>query len=249
MYVNVPLFLFPDVVSTELGPMGASESVISKLQQQPTIDQVTTVSERKEDTDPILERIQALKIATPLLSSQPSSEGSLTDILVRKPSSSSNSTIPGSLNPNILLELFSTYREWQTEKAKKISQKQEEIENMIETADALTGKLLQRFNYSVSSIRTASRSLTGGGLPREKDWPDTWTGTWHNKLLYLDRDWMNSALTSMVESVVVGEFGRSVEDVLLLHHRCMGHSSLSILSRLYPSMHGKENKEKLVWCL
>ncbi|XP_020598342.1 uncharacterized protein LOC110037937 isoform X2 [Phalaenopsis equestris] len=161
MYVNVPLFLFPDVVSTELGPMGASESVISKLQQQPTIDQVTTVSERKEDTDPILERIQALKIATPLLSSQPSSEGSLTDILVRKPSSSSNSTIPGSLNPNILLELFSTYREWQTEKAKKISQKQEEIENMIETADALTGKLLQRFNYSVSSIRTASRSLTG----------------------------------------------------------------------------------------
>lgn len=30
----------------------------------------------------------------------------------------------GTLNPKVLLELFSMYREWQEEKAKKISQKQ-----------------------------------------------------------------------------------------------------------------------------
>ncbi|KAI0500161.1 hypothetical protein KFK09_018370 [Dendrobium nobile] len=66
----------------------------------------------------------------------------------------------GSLNPNVLLELFSTYRDWQVEKAKKISQRQEEIENKIETADALAGKLLQRFNYSASSMRTTAHSLT-----------------------------------------------------------------------------------------
>ncbi|PKU80789.1 uncharacterized protein LOC110114245 [Dendrobium catenatum] len=140
--------------------MGASESVASKLNQQPPIDQITTVSERIENADPMLERIQALKIATPLLRSQTPSEGSLTDILVRKPSSSSNSNIPGSLNPNVLLELFSTYRDWQVEKAKKISKRQEEIENKIETADALAGKLLQRFNHSASSMRTTAHSLT-----------------------------------------------------------------------------------------
>ncbi|KAK8944395.1 hypothetical protein KSP39_PZI007828 [Platanthera zijinensis] len=141
--------------------MGASESLISKSPQpQPSIDEITTVSERVEGTDPILERIKTLKIAKPLLISPPPSESSLSDILIRKPStSSSNSTISGTLNPNVLLELFSTYREWQVEKAKEISQKQEEIENKIDTADALAGKLLQRFNYSVSSMRTTARSL------------------------------------------------------------------------------------------
>lgn len=35
-----------------------------------------------------------------------------------------NFSILGTLNPNVLLELFSMYREWQEEKAKKISRKQ-----------------------------------------------------------------------------------------------------------------------------
>lgn len=47
------------------------------------------------------------------------------------------------------------------------------------------------------------------------------TGTWHNGLWYLDREGMDSALTSMVESVGVEGVGQSVEDVLLLHHRRM----------------------------
>jgi len=51
------------------------------------------------------------------------------------------------------------YREWQEENAKKISQKQEEIENKIETADALAVKLLQRFNYSLTSMRSTSHNL------------------------------------------------------------------------------------------
>ncbi|PKA53107.1 hypothetical protein AXF42_Ash019015 [Apostasia shenzhenica] len=139
--------------------MGASESIVSKAQhQQPPIDDITTVSERIEGTDPVLEQIRALKIATPLLRSPLPSESTLTDILVRNPSSSSSS-VSGSLNPNVLLELFSMYREWQEEEAKKISQKQEEIENKIETADALAAKLLQRFNYSVSSMRKAADEL------------------------------------------------------------------------------------------
>ncbi|XP_009401928.2 uncharacterized protein LOC135637556 isoform X1 [Musa acuminata AAA Group] len=139
--------------------MGASESLLPVHHQQ-RIDEITTVSQRIEGVDPLVERVEALKIATPLLTSPPPSESSLSDILVRKPSSSSSSTsTSGTLNPNVLLELFSMYREWQEEKAKKISRKQEEIENKIETADALAVKLFQRFNYSVSAMRSTTQSL------------------------------------------------------------------------------------------
>ncbi|CAL9102628.1 unnamed protein product [Musa acuminata var. zebrina] len=139
--------------------MGASESLLPVHHQQ-RIDEITTVSQRIEGVDPLVERVEALKIATPLLTSPPPSESSLSDILVRKPSSSSSSTsTSGTLNPNVLLELFSMYREWQEEKAKKISRKQEEIENKIETADALAVKLFQRFNYSVSAMRSTTQSF------------------------------------------------------------------------------------------
>ncbi|KAG6481439.1 uncharacterized protein LOC122016931 [Zingiber officinale] len=139
--------------------MGASESLLSKQQQQQPIDEITTVSERTESVDPLLERVRALKIAPPLLNSPLPTESSLSDILVRKPSSSSSAPISGTLNPKVLMELFSVYREWQEEKASKISKKQEEIENKIDTADALAIKLLQRFNYSVSSMRSTANSL------------------------------------------------------------------------------------------
>ncbi|WOL16770.1 hypothetical protein Cni_G25558 [Canna indica] len=141
--------------------MGASESLLSKqqLQQQP-IDEITTVSERIEGVDPLLERVRALEIAKPLLNSPPPAESIFSDIPVRKPSSSNSSNpISGTLNPKVLLELFSMYREWQEQKAKKISKKQEEIEIKIETADALAIKLLQRFNYSVSAMRSTAHSL------------------------------------------------------------------------------------------
>ncbi|KAL6637760.1 hypothetical protein ACP70R_025332 [Stipagrostis hirtigluma subsp. patula] len=146
--------------------MGASESLLSRQQQQPRppwADEITTVSEGRRDeadADPLIRRIRSLTIAPPLLSGQSESEGesSLTDILVRKPSASS-SAASGNLYPNVLLELFSMYREWQEDNAKKISQKQEEIENKIETADALAVKLLQRFSYSVTSMRSISRNF------------------------------------------------------------------------------------------
>jgi GAG-pre-integrase domain len=70
------------------------------------------------------------------------------------------------------------------------------------------------------------------------------TGTWHSDLWYLDRESVDSALSSFLESS--GVVGRSVEDLLLLHHRRLGHPSFSALSRLYPPLFEKANKEKLV---
>ncbi|MCD7449748.1 hypothetical protein HAX54_001317 [Datura stramonium] len=55
----------------------------------------------------------------------------------------------GCVDPKVLLELFSVYRQWQEEKAKKICKRQEEIENKIEVADALAVKLHQRFNSTL----------------------------------------------------------------------------------------------------
>ncbi|KAL9464615.1 hypothetical protein AB3S75_002256 [Citrus x aurantiifolia] len=137
--------------------MGASESNLSSPQSQRPIDDITTVSYKSESVDPILENIKSLKITTPILTSPPPTESSLTDILVRRSSTSSAS---GTVNPKVLLELFSMYRDWQEEKAKQISKRQEEIENKIEVADALATKLLQRFGYSVSAMKTSSQHLS-----------------------------------------------------------------------------------------
>lgn len=134
--------------------MGTSESTLSGSQRP--ADEITTVSERPEGVDPVLEKLRSLKITPPILTSLPS-EGSLTDILVRKPPSSS---APGTVNPKVLLELFSMYRDWQEEKVQKIGKKQEEIENKIEVVDALAVKLLQRFNFSVSAMKTTSQHLS-----------------------------------------------------------------------------------------
>ncbi|XP_011099815.1 uncharacterized protein LOC105178137 isoform X3 [Sesamum indicum] len=141
--------------------MGASESSLTGSQKNPE-DGITTVSERTQGLEPILQRLQSLEITKPLLTSAPA-EGSLTDILVRKPSSSSTA---GTVNPNVLLELFSMYRDWQEEKSQKISKRQEEIENKIELADALAVKLLQRFNYSVSAMKSTSNHLSEGVMNR-----------------------------------------------------------------------------------
>ncbi|XP_030472783.1 uncharacterized protein LOC115690545 isoform X2 [Syzygium oleosum] len=134
--------------------MGTSESTLSGSQRP--ADEITTVSERREGVDPVLEKLKSLKITPPILTSL-LSESSLTDILVRKPPSSS---APGTVNPKVLLELFSMYRDWQEEKVQKIGKKQEEIENKIELVDALAVKLLQRFNHSVSAMKTTSQHLS-----------------------------------------------------------------------------------------
>ncbi|CAN1122170.1 hypothetical protein LINPERHAP1_LOCUS6530 [Linum perenne] len=136
--------------------MGASESTLS-ISEKKYADEITTVSERTESVDLLSERLKSLKISKPLLTSSPK-EGSLTDILVRKPSSS---TTPGVVDPKVLLDLFSMYRVWQEERAQEISKNQDEIENKIEVVDALALKLLQRFNHSVSTMRTTSQHLSG----------------------------------------------------------------------------------------
>ncbi|CAI0392893.1 unnamed protein product [Linum tenue] len=135
--------------------MGASESTLSISEK--FADEITTVSERSESVDLLSEKLKSLKITKPLLTSSPK-EGSLTDILVRKPSSS---TTPGIVDPKVLLDLFSMYRVWQEERTQEISKNQEEIENKIEVVDALALKLLQRFNHSVSTMRTTSQHLSG----------------------------------------------------------------------------------------
>ncbi|KAL9815611.1 hypothetical protein AtNW77_Chr5g0153431 [Arabidopsis thaliana] len=135
--------------------MGASDSTLLGSQENRG-DVITTISHRSEIVDPILENLKALTVSRPILKSPPT-ESSLTDILVRKALSSSSSN---TVDPQILVELFSIYREWQENKAQEITKRQEDIENKIEVADALATKLLQRFNHSVSAMRTTSQHLS-----------------------------------------------------------------------------------------
>ncbi|KAM7265904.1 hypothetical protein ACFE04_003587 [Oxalis oulophora] len=143
--------------------MGASESSLSSSHSLRFGDEITTVSHRSEIVDPITEKLKSLNITSPILTGPPT-EGSLTDILVRRRSStttSSSSYSPSSIvDPKVIEELFSVYREWQQEKTGKISKRQEEIENKIEVADALGFKLLQRFNYSMSAMKSTSQHLS-----------------------------------------------------------------------------------------
>ncbi|XP_023645753.1 uncharacterized protein LOC17874941 [Capsella rubella] len=136
--------------------MGASDSTLLGAQENGGGDVITTISHRSETVDPILENLKSLTVSRPILKSPPT-ESSLTDILVRKALSSSSSN---TVDPQILVELFSIYREWQESKAQQITKTQEDIENKIEVADALATKLLQRFNYSVSAMRTTSQHLS-----------------------------------------------------------------------------------------
>uniref|UniRef100_A0A7N0TEA9 BLOC-1-related complex subunit 5 n=1 Tax=Kalanchoe fedtschenkoi TaxID=63787 RepID=A0A7N0TEA9_KALFE len=137
--------------------MGAAESSsLSSASQVMAVDEITTISERSKEIDPVLQKLKSLKITTPILTSPPL-ESSLTDLLVRKPSSS---PAPGTLDVKVVLELFTLYRDWQTQKSLHITMKQEEIENNIEVADALAVKLLQRFNYSVSAMKTTAHHLS-----------------------------------------------------------------------------------------
>ncbi|KAG6515880.1 hypothetical protein ZIOFF_026314 [Zingiber officinale] len=55
-------------------------------------------SERNEAVGPLLERVRAFKIAPPLLNSLPSMESGLSDILVRKLSSSSSEEIENKID-------------------------------------------------------------------------------------------------------------------------------------------------------
>ncbi|KAH1163492.1 hypothetical protein GLYMA_01G167600v4 [Glycine max] len=155
MRVSAQRLIFELRFHTALPNMGASESTLSSGKTPD--DKITTITERSEASDPILERLKYLKITPPILTSPPT-EGTLTDILVRKPSSSS---VSATVNPKVILELFSIYHDWQEKKAQEISIRQEEIENKIEVADALAIKLLQRYNHSTSTMKTASQHLSG----------------------------------------------------------------------------------------
>ncbi|KAI4386804.1 hypothetical protein MLD38_004704 [Melastoma candidum] len=136
--------------------MGTAESTMSRSQGGPVGDVITTVSERVEGVDPVLEKLRSLRVTPPILQS-PLAEGSLSDILVKKPPSSG---ARGTIDPKVLVELFSLYRDWHADKVQKITKKQEEVENKVELADALAVKLLQRFNDSASTMETTSQHLS-----------------------------------------------------------------------------------------
>ncbi|CAL5369106.1 unnamed protein product [Camellia sinensis] len=174
--------------------MGSSESTLSSSQRAD--DEISTVSSQSEVVDPLLEKLRSLKIdsrlkvmvrfirsiernllevvqdvgfeeATPILTAPLEEETSLTDILVRKPSSSS-----ASVNPMVLLELFSMYRDWQEAKIQTISKKQEEVENKIEVADALTevhalqvdlGELKGRLTEVISNCDSLCKRINAEG--------------------------------------------------------------------------------------
>jgi hypothetical protein len=62
----------------------------------------------------------------------------------------------------------------------------------------------------------------------------------------MDREGMDSVLTSLIEGVGVRGFGMTIEEVLLRHHQRMGYFSLFVLSMLYSSLYERANKEKLI---
>ncbi|KAI3499989.1 hypothetical protein L1887_35804 [Cichorium endivia] len=135
--------------------MGSSESTLSRSRKGE--DGITTVSKRSESAEPLLEKLNSLQIATPILPSKPT-ESSLTDILVNKPSTSSRT---GTVDPKVIMELFSTYQDWQEKQAHNINKQQEEVENKIEIADALALKLLQTYNFSFQAMKSTSSHLSG----------------------------------------------------------------------------------------
>jgi hypothetical protein len=54
-------------------------------------------------------------------------------------------------------------------------------------------------------------------------------------------------MDSALSSIVVRTGGvEGVEDLLVLHYRCLSHPLFSILSMLYPSLFEKVNKKRLV---
>ncbi|CDY18601.1 BnaA09g07940D [Brassica napus] len=128
--------------------MGASDSTILGAQEKGGGDVISTISQRSERVDPVLENLKSLAVSRPILKSAPPRE--------TLSSSSSSYTV----DPQILAELFSIYREWQDSKAQEITNRQEDIENKIEVADALASKLVQRFNHSVSAMRTTSHHFS-----------------------------------------------------------------------------------------
>ncbi|CAH8353633.1 unnamed protein product [Eruca vesicaria subsp. sativa] len=140
--------------------MGASDSRLIGGQGKGRGDVITTISNRSERVDPLLETLKSLSVSRPILKSASLTDSSLTDILVRKALSSSSSSSSYTVDPQILVELFSIFRECLDCKAQYITNTQEDIENKIEVADALASKLLQRFNHSVSAMRTTSLHLS-----------------------------------------------------------------------------------------
>ncbi|KAI5054735.1 hypothetical protein GOP47_0029880 [Adiantum capillus-veneris] len=138
--------------------MGVTESKLASHGQQqqpsPSSDGITTVANRTLETDPLLEKLKALEIATPLLKSPPSEVG-LKDLLLRHVHSSEH----GALDPTTTASLLTLYHEWQRVTSEKVNKNQEDLSNKIEVVEALAIKLLQRFNSSLRLMKATAMDL------------------------------------------------------------------------------------------
>ncbi|MCO5609890.1 hypothetical protein L7F22_064124 [Adiantum nelumboides] len=140
--------------------MGVTESKLASHGQQqrqqpsPSSDGITTVANRTLEADPLLEKLRALEIATPLLKSPPSEVG-LKDMLLRHVQSSEY----GTLDPTTTASLLTLYHEWQRVTSQKVNKNQEDLSNKIEIVEALAVKLLQRFNSSLRLMKASATDL------------------------------------------------------------------------------------------
>ncbi|KAJ7557378.1 hypothetical protein O6H91_05G124500 [Diphasiastrum complanatum] len=141
--------------------MGVSDSRLLPLQKgEQVIDQITTISNRSKQSeiDSSLEKLKNLQIAGPLLKA-PSTESSLTELLLKRSPSQGPAVEYGAVDPTTTAELFALFHQWQKDAAIKISNKQEDLGFKIDAAEALAMKLLQRFNYSASTMKTSALHL------------------------------------------------------------------------------------------
>eukprot|EP00250_Pteridium_aquilinum_P008737 c18171_g1_i4 orf=136-684(+) len=134
--------------------MGITDSKLSSLPQMPSAEGITTVANRTLEVDPLLEKLKALEIATPLLKSPPAEVG-LKDLLLRHAHGSEH----GSLDPTTTASLLTLYQEWQRVTAEKLNKNQEDLKNKIDVVEALVIKLLQRFNSSLRRMKASAADL------------------------------------------------------------------------------------------
>eukprot|EP00249_Psilotum_nudum_P005135 c18611_g1_i1 orf=226-840(+) len=142
--------------------MGTTDSKSSTPEQE-TVDGITTVIGRTEETDPYVERLNKLVIATPILKSLPV-ESSLKDLLLRRSLSQRHAGEHGALDPTTTTQLLTLYQEWQRVTSQKIMENQEHLVNKIDAVEALAIKLLQQLNYSLSVMKTSAMHLENVNL-------------------------------------------------------------------------------------
>lgn len=134
--------------------MGAGDSKLDSDPQVPAAEGITTVTQKTQELNPLLEKLKALEVALPLLNLRPSDTG-LKDLLLRHAHDSEH----GSLDPTTTASLLTLFQEWQRVASEKIHKNQDDLKNKIDVVEALAVKLLQRFNSSLQVMKASATKL------------------------------------------------------------------------------------------